>query len=123
MKYLEELKKMKLPENEFAIFGSGPMAIRGIRENKDLDILAKASLWDNLKKQFPVSDNDSIKVGEIEFFREWPFFENPEELIDHADIIDGFRFVKLKDVIKFKQALGREKDQRDIRKIEEFLRK
>ena len=34
------LNKLNLPANEFAIFGSGPISVRGLRKAKDLDIIA-----------------------------------------------------------------------------------
>lgn len=121
MKHIEELKKLKLPMDEFAITSSGPMAIRGLRENKDIDIIVKPKLWEGLKSQFPISNDDKIKVGNIEICQ--GSLGNSEELIDNADVIDGFRFVKLNEVIKFKQAVGREKDLKDIKLIENFLKK
>lgn len=41
MKYLSKLKKLNLSPNQYAIFGSGPMAVRGIRKIKDLDVVVK----------------------------------------------------------------------------------
>jgi hypothetical protein len=39
MRFLEELKKLNLPNDKFAVFGSGPMAICGFYENHDIDIV------------------------------------------------------------------------------------
>jgi hypothetical protein len=36
MKYLNELKLLKLPAGKFTIFGSGPMVVRKIRESRDI---------------------------------------------------------------------------------------
>ncbi len=47
---LEELKKLNFPAENFAIFGSGPMAVRGIRDVNDLDIIVKDSIWAELLK-------------------------------------------------------------------------
>jgi len=44
MKYLDELKSLNLPKDKFAIFGSGPLAIRNMRENKDIDIIVNREL-------------------------------------------------------------------------------
>ncbi|MFH1291164.1 MAG: hypothetical protein ABIH79_01240 [archaeon] len=35
-KQLAELKKLNLPKDKFAIFGSGPLAINGIRDTSYL---------------------------------------------------------------------------------------
>ncbi len=44
MKYLDELKRLDLPLDKYAIFGSRVLAVKGIRENRDLDILVKTGL-------------------------------------------------------------------------------
>ena len=46
--YLAELKALNLPLGHYAIFGSGPLAVRGIREAADLDIIVSESLWKEL---------------------------------------------------------------------------
>lgn len=44
-------------------------------------------------------------------------------LIESADLIKGFPFIKLEEFIKFKSELGREKDFDDIKLMEEYLAK
>jgi len=50
MRYLDELRDLNLPKEEFVIFGTGPMAIRGLKENNDLDIVVCENLWNKLIK-------------------------------------------------------------------------
>ena len=123
---LSELKRLKFPRAEFAIFGSGPLAIRNLREAKDIDIVVKKGLWKKLVKKYKikkVSHGEFIKIGKIEIGKEcWPF-EDSEELIDTADIIEGFRFVKLKFILEWKQKRGSEKDVKDIELIRRYLSK
>ncbi len=74
MKYLDELSSLNLPAGKFAIFGSGPMAARGIRESDDLDIIVKYDVWDNLLKKFPSSLHSNptyLKIGNIEVYKDW----------------------------------------------------
>ena len=61
---LKELAKLNLPKDKFVIFGSGPMAIRGIRNSEDLDILVKEDLWKELSNKYPLYDTKkpSIKI-------------------------------------------------------------
>ena len=57
---LEELKCLNLPSGEYAIIGSGPMAIRGLREANDIDVVVKKTLWLELLKRFvPYDSNHS----------------------------------------------------------------
>lgn len=124
MKYLDEFKKLNLPKDKFAIFGSGPLAIRNLRENKDIDIIVKQDLWIDLTKKYEIINEKGglIRIGHIEIYKEWPPFGNLNNLIDDADIINKFPFVKLKHVLRWKKFINREKDQKDIRLIENYFK-
>ncbi len=126
--YLTELKSLNLPVGKFAIFGSGPMAVRKIRQARDLDVIVKKDLWHNLVQKFPLSrrqKNQYLKIGNLEIYYNWFKLSNEiNEMIDNADIIDDFPFVKLEYVLAYKKELGRKKDIADIKLIEAlFLKK
>lgn len=123
VKLLSELNKLNLPKDKFDIFGSGPISIRGLRKANDLDILVKPELWNELRKKYKISDDKKIIVGDIEIFNNWlPWFNDINKLIDTADVFDGIRFVKLRYVVKWKKAMNREKDKRDIKLIKEYIK-
>jgi hypothetical protein len=42
---LNELRKLNLPRDGFVICGSGPLAVRGIRDSHDVDLVVKKKLW------------------------------------------------------------------------------
>ena len=126
---LKDLKKLNLPKNEFAIFGSGPLAIRGIRDSRDLDIIVKPELWSNLAEKHKIEEfkvepkKQFIKIGEIEIYPDWlPWLKDIDKLINTADFINGLPYVKLKYVIKWKEMFNREKDKKDIELIEKWLK-
>ena len=122
MKLLEELGKLNLPKNLFAIFGSGPLAARNLREANDLDIIVKDDLWNSLIQKYKLTEKGSIKIGEIEIFKDWlPWIENKDDLINSADFIDGYKYVKLEYVLKWKKALNRDKDKIDIELINRYM--
>jgi len=124
MKYLEELLALNLSSEDFAIFGSGPMVIRGMRENDDIDAIAREGAWKKLADKYPenVKSDKEIVIGKLSIFRNWlPWFSDVEELIDSADIIDGVRYVKLENVKKWKEAYGRTKDLEDVKQINKYL--
>jgi hypothetical protein len=50
---LKVLKKLNLPQNQYVVWGSGPLAIRAIRENKDIDLLVPKQLWNQLAQKLP----------------------------------------------------------------------
>lgn len=124
MKYLEELLSLNLPTDDFAIFGSGPIVVRGIRENDDIDVIVRENIWQKLIKEYSqnVKLNKEIAIGHLSFFRDWlPWFNDVDGLIDSADIINDIRYVKLEYVKQWKVACGRIKDLEDIRQINKYL--
>ncbi|MBU2613450.1 hypothetical protein KJ925_03290 [Patescibacteria group bacterium] len=122
--FLDELQALALPRGSFAIFGSGPLAVRGWREAKDLDVLVRASVWDTLAETFPKNEKgNGLQVGHLELFRSWkPWFDDADALIDTTETIEGWPFVLLEHVITWKRAMGREKDQKDLELIQAHLR-
>lgn len=124
-KLLLRLKELNLPLKEYAIFGSGALSIRGIRENRDLDIIVKRKLWNKLIKKYPVKEylsKEYLEFEKIEIWRDWrPLQDNVDKIIDNAEIISGIRFVNLYDLIKLKEIQNREKDKQDIKLIEKYL--
>ena len=132
MKFLNELDEMNLPNSEYVIFGSGPLSIRGLRENHDIDILVTNKLWKDLKKRYPVKKKkdrpDSIYIGNLQFltigYRDWGE-ELPDQsiLIDDAEIIGKYPFVKLEYLLCCKKQMDDEKHKNDIKLIESLLEK
>lgn len=126
---LDELRKLGLPTNEFAITGSGPLAIRNIREASDLDLIVISDLWEQLSCTYPVvreGDFESIDIGNIQILGNGSWFTDGqfgvvEEQIRNADVIDGFRYVKLEVILAIKRARNHQKDVEDIGLIERFL--
>lgn len=126
-KLLGEFKKLNLPDGEYAIYGSGPLAVRDIRKAKDLDIIATDSLYQKLKGKYPRdSKKERIKIGKIEIYPFWawePQIKGLEEAIKRAELIRGLRFVQLNDLVNYKKKMGRPKDFNDIKLIREYLQR
>lgn len=124
-KLLQKLKKLNLPKDKFAIYGSGPLGIRGIREIKDLDLIVTSDLWKELVKKYPTKDSGEklrIDLGGIEILAK-PIVYKAKILIQEADIIDGIRYVKLTTLMELKKVMGRKKDFKDIELIKDYLEK
>ncbi|MFA6522526.1 MAG: hypothetical protein WCT24_02980 [Patescibacteria group bacterium] len=126
MNHLDELKALNLPAGQYAIFGSGPMAIRGMRESHDIDLIVKKGIYDALVAKHPESirENPSrLVIGNIEVFKDWRTLTSQmDEMIDTAETIEGFPFVKLEYVVQWKKEMGREKDLKDLELIRTFQR-
>ncbi len=126
--FLEELKKLNLPKGKYAIFGSGPLAIRGLRDVRDLDVIVKDDAYEKLCAKYPrhikTEPVNCIQIGNLEIGNKWLNNSNQiDEMIETADIIYGFPFVKLKYVLEWKKKMGRDKDLKDVQLIEKYLQK
>ena len=124
---IDELSSFNLPTDQFAVTSSGTLAVRNLREANDLDVIVSEKLWKKLIKKYPISkdsDFESIDIGNVQLLHcgSW-FTGNNEKMIEEADVINGIRYVKLEEIKKRKIGRDREKDIRDIKLIEDFLRK
>jgi len=122
MQYIDELKALALPSDQYAVFGSGPLAVRNIRRNNDIDIIVTPALWDDLSKKHEVKDGRSISLGHVEIWKDQlPYFEDVVRLIEDADIFDGIRYVKLMHLIEWKSMRNDPKDIEDIHRIKVYM--
>lgn len=120
MRYLNELRDLDLPFKEYAIFGSGPLAVRGIRANRDIDIVVSSQLWDSFSRD-DIGTN-KIKMGHIEICKDWkPYFSDNSILINNSELIGDFRYVKLPYVLEWKEKSKNKKDKEDVLLIKEYL--
>ena len=126
--FFGKLRALDLPTADYAIFGSDPLAVRGlIEEVHDLDVVARGTAWQQAKGLGEVRiapEGDPVvwlEGGAIEVFCGWLGWDI-DMLIDNAEIIDGLPFARLEDVLAFKLSLGRPKDVAHTRLIEVHLR-
>ena len=125
---LKELDALNFPAEKYAITSSGPLAVRGIRPARDIDLVVIDDFWLELGQKYPIKKMefcDSISIGNVEIlgnFRVKNLY-SPKEQIAKADLIDGRRYVNLEMVMAFKKALGRDKDKRDLELINNYLLK
>lgn len=125
-KLIQELKSLNFPTEEFAVFGSGPISIRGLKELGDLDVIVTQKLWKQLSIKYGITEKGNyhcISIGDIDFFEYWTKQGyNIDQLIKEADIIDNIRYVKLEKVLEWKKGRNLPKDKKDVELIEEFLK-
>lgn len=126
----EELKSINLPAGNLAVFGSGPMCVRGLRECQDLDVIVTEKVFNeylqNLDWELKEHNNSKYlknKNLEIELWKNWALGDwNIQELIKDSEVINGIPFVKLEYVLKWKKINNLEKDLKDIKIIEDYLK-
>lgn len=124
LKHLDTLNSMNIPQNEYVIYGSAPLVIRGLKEkNDDLDVLATDSLWDKLKMEYPDKlKGDYIDVNGVSFtHRSSDFFGPMDNIMKNSDLIDGYHIMNLTETMKWKEKTGKEKHLEDAKKIKNYL--
>jgi hypothetical protein len=113
------VKRLGLPQRDYAIFGSGPLIVREIIPfTNDLDIICRKKAWEIVlakgQSRFLQEYDTTIVSMEhdaINFGTAWGIGHfDMDALIDTADIIGGLPFVQIQYVIKYKTIRGLPKD-------------
>lgn len=130
----KKLRELDLPLGEYVVVG-GAITAHGIRESEDLDILVTPKLYQQLKKQgFKActcqecvdTSRILLSIEDVDILPNLilgDYLGDTKKLIDEADMINGFPFIKLPELIRFKRVLAREKDFKDIELIGQYLKK
>ena len=123
----DRLRQLQLPPRGYAVFGSGPLAIRGIIPlAHDLDVICRKEVW-NIVSQIgrleylPEYDVSVVVMadGAITFGTQWGIGDfDINELIATAEIIDGLPFVRLEYVVCYKKIRSSEKDRLHLDALE-----
>lgn len=123
---LVKLEKLKLNKNQYLIWGSGPLAIRGIRSSRDIDIVVSKDLWKQLiiKYKFHRSQKDLINIEDIEIWNSClNLSDRIDEMLLNKDIIFNYPFMKLSDTIEWKKFISNDKHIEDIKLINKYMSK
>jgi hypothetical protein len=131
MNIIQKIKELNLPNDQYIVIGSGTMSALGIREANDIDMSVTEELFDKLKKTGEWEEFEKygrpflIKdVFDINKSLGWEKYSTTvEEVNKSALFIEGIPFMNLDELIKFKDAMGREKDLKDIALIKEYINK
>lgn len=118
---LERLRALDWPADEYWLVAGGAMVMYGLRpETHDLDLGCTTARADALAaagvpyKEMEDGSGRWFSVsGDVEVFENW--------LMDRVELVDGVPVVSLKGLREMKRALGREKDLRDVARIDAFL--
>lgn len=126
---IKKVKSLDFEPGTYIVFGSCPMALAGLREANDIDLLVNDDVFKELRKhgwkEIVKSRNDKPLVnGEFEAHRRWDFSSYKPtlaQLIYTGSVVDGVAFASLMEVRKWKQASGRPKDIADLKLIDNAL--
>jgi hypothetical protein len=123
---LDELRSLRLPIGDYAVFGSGPLLVRGIIDAvSDLDVLCRSAAWDTAQR---LADTETVEhgarvvsIGGLSFGTTWGLGTfDVDELIDGAETIDGLPFVRLEHVVTYKRVAARPKDLEHLELIDSW---
>jgi hypothetical protein len=127
LEVLDRLRSLALPEGDYAVFGSGPLLVRGIIVAVgDLDVLCRGNAWRAAQSVSTSSRVEegvaTVSVGPISFGTEWGLGDfDVDLLLDEAEVIDGLPFVRLEHVIAYKRLAGRPKDLVHLQLIADWM--
>ena len=128
---IKRVNALGLPEGSYVVFGSCPMALAGLREANDIDLLVTPELYVELQQQgwqkIQKGPRDTPVVFEVfEAHDNWDFSSyrpTLAQLLATATIVDGVPFASLAEVRAWKLASARPKDLADVDLIDKNLRK
>jgi predicted nucleotidyltransferase len=124
----DELRTLNLDMTDYAVFGSGPLIVRGIiPETNDLDILCRGRAWQQVQRLGERKHLDKYNVdivelleGRLTFGTEWGIGEfDADQLIETAELIGEIPFVQLQYVIQYKRLADRKKDRTHLEALYE----
>jgi len=113
------LRQLRLPDGEYAVFGSGPLIVRGwVSGSNDLDVICRGDAWSQACASGRVSHDARYGVelashcrGRVTFGTRWGIGAfDVDALIDTAELINGLPFVRLQHVITYKELRASPKD-------------
>jgi len=125
---LEEFDELNISKGDYVIFGSGPIAVRGIKDVNDLDVLVLPEKFEELKEKYKQDTSKHpfgcIEIGDIEIGESWQGDkEKVKEWIEAAEEYEGHMYMPLENVLEWKKKMGRPKDLKDVELVEKWLDK
>ncbi|MFG3441147.1 hypothetical protein ACGF0J_28180 [Nonomuraea sp. NPDC047897] len=126
-----ELARLDLPQGEYVVCGSAALYVRGLRARMgDLDVLTRGPAWQKVLSlgvppTVALSGHGLVvnhPAAAIEFVDRWTAGWPTDYLIASADLIDGIPFMRLGDVLAWKQRAHRPKDLPDIAAVHRLRR-
>ncbi|HEX6447492.1 MAG TPA: hypothetical protein VF053_20520 [Streptosporangiales bacterium] len=127
---LDAVRGLDLPPGQYAVFGSGPIVVRGLREGADIDLLVTPELYARLRDtpewtpRLRSDGGETLARADFDVMDrlEFPgYVGDVPAMIADAERIDGVPFVRLPELRRFKAALNRPKDHVDLDLIDGAL--
>jgi len=127
---LEMLQAIDLPIGDYAVFGSGPLLVRGIISDvSDVDVISRGRAWERAQAEGDLVHLEEHDITVAGFFGgrvtvgpAWAIGNvDIDDAIDTAESIAGIPYVRLELVVAYKQIAGRPKDLEHLRLLQTWL--
>jgi hypothetical protein len=125
------VKSLDLPLNKYLVFAGAAMVGYGIvKDTNDIDMCVTEDLYEQLKKEGwkEKTESDGLKTlhkNGVEAAIKWGYGKydiSVKALISSSKVIDGVRFIGLKELLDYKKTTNRDLDKKDAQLIEKFLK-
>ena len=120
-----------MPKDKYTVYGGGILDAYGLRESKDIDLVVTPDLFLELEiagwERDKSKHYNTLKFENIEVTYDWnlqdyDFRRSVKYLLKNSIEIGGINFVEPNEVLKYKKALMRPKDIRDIELLEAYIK-
>lgn len=132
-----EIRALGLVVGTYVMIGGSGLALRGIRETRDIDVVVRSEIFSQLVEAGWELDpayearrqRQRIKRGSVEIYPDMYLnaeqrFVDLDELIASAELVDGIPCLSLDWLRRFKSGdQAQEKDRDDVRLIDGYLQK
>ena len=120
---IEVLNKLDLPKSEYVVLSGASMVMQKVKsKTSDIDISVSKELFGILKNNATIVNSFlgyyvyKVNDYEVEFSNNYSFFDK-----SNAVLINDIYFQDLNSIKKMKESFNRDKDKKDIKKIDLFL--
>lgn len=118
---ISKLDELNFPIGDYYLLSSGCLMLYGMREEiGDIDLCISDELFEVIKDKYNLTED---KKNECGFYKVNEYLEvviNPKEKLQY-DIKDGYPVEKLTTILNFKLKRNKNKDQKDIINIQNYL--
>ena len=117
------LKNYKLNSKEYIVISGAAMVILGIKEKtNDIDISVTKEYYEYLKNNYNVTFDKINRYNNEVYFIDNVINFGIDYYTENYINVDGINVESPNEILKLKRSLNREKDLKDIKLIENYMR-
>lgn len=123
---IKVLNDYNFNKDEYIVLSTGALVLLGIKDKAgDIDLAVSKDLYNQLLNDYECQCSSKYvidgQVFNVYSFDNFDFGLNYFDR-DNIEFVDGIPVQNIEAILKFKQGLSREKDLKDIKLIEEYMK-